>query len=314
MTSVSLVLDIGATKIAYGLVPDDSPRDVLHTGRIPTQPADSTAADQVRSALRQATQAAGSATIARVGIGAPGIISAEGTVVHAGDTMPGWAGTDLRALAAEEISAPVAIANDVRAWAYGEHKLGAGTEFPTGRVLYVSLGTGVGGALIEDSALIDGPTGSAGEISELVCADFRGLADRCENIASGNSLARYYQVLSHHPEAGLIPWTAPDPDAIDLRGVMELYSRGDDLAQRIITGNLTGLGRCLGALASGFDLTAIVLGGGVTGIGPAVTEPIEAGVRSAALAPQADLPVKLSTNLNHAPLIAAAALARDHAH
>ncbi|QGU08281.1 Glucokinase [Corynebacterium occultum] len=312
-TPWTLALDIGATKIAYGLIPDTHPLQAHHTGTVPTQPPGGDPLTQVEVAVRQALETSGIIPT-RVGVGAPGIIETPGGLVrYNGDTIPGWAGTDLGEVISRQLKVPVACHNDVRIWAYGEQLLGAGREFPTGRVLYVSLGTGVGGALISDGQLVAGPAGSGGEISELVCADFRGRADRVENIASGTSLARYYNTLRADPRVGRIPWRAPVSGEPELPEIIHRLEEGDQLAGEIIEGNLAGLGRCLGALTSAFDLSAIIIGGGVADLGALVRDPIRRGIREAALLPNREIPVLASAINKHAPLVGAAAYAREWA-
>lgn len=320
-TPAALAFDMGATKIAFGVVPEPEPTNVLAPGQVPTQPdPERFGATQAREQLATAVRAALDAVpdgfqVTRAGLGAPGVIDHAGTVTYNGQTLPGWAGTDLAELIRDTAGTPVACANDVRCWAFGEQRLGAGRDprLARGRVLYVSLGTGVGGAVVHDGELIDGPTGSAGEISELVCADFRGRADRAENIASGDSLARYYNTLTRDPEAAGIPWRTLGPGELALPEIIERMRAGDGLARRIVRGNLEGLGRTLGALVSALDLGGVVLGGGVTAIGREVTEPIAAGIHGACLAVNRDAPVLTSTLGGHAPLIAAACLARTRA-
>lgn len=308
-STATLALDIGGTKIAYGIIPDDAPQEVLAEGRVPSQPVGGNILDQVGLALSHAVSQS-PLKIQRVGIGAPGIVLApQGEIIHSGPTIPGWQGSDLGGVVEKHLDAPVACHNDVRIWAFGEHHFGAGQGY-AGRVLYVSLGTGVGGAIVDNGALLEGPTGSAGEISELVCADCRGLADRVENIASGPSLARYYEALQADPHIGQIPWTDPNLASITLPEVIARYRDGDVLAQQVIHGNLSGLGRCLGAVVSAWDLSAVVIGGGVAGIGDIIVQPIVEGLRASALRPNKHIPVLCSQLKGNAPLIAAAAYAR----
>lgn len=322
MQAATLALDIGGTKIAYGLVADGDPQTVVGEGRVRALAHTGRIGEQVALAVAAATGQATAAglDISRVGAGAPGIVRpVDGVVVHAGPTIPGWAGTDLGALIREALTSslhtvapagiPVAVHNDVRVWAWGEDHFGT-AEGIDGRVLYLSLGTGLGGAVVDKGELLGGPTGSAGEFSELLVEDCRGLADRAENVVSGPALAGYYRALAHGDTRERIQWAAESGDQITLREVMEHYYNGDPVARRVLGGNLAGFGRAVGALVSAFDLSAVVLGGGVTGIGAPITEPFTRGLRDAALAPNRDIPVLTSTLGDNAPLIAAAAYAR----
>lgn len=315
MTVATLALDIGGTKVAYGLVPDSDPGAVVGEGRVPALAHSGQIGAQIASAVELGlTEAATSGfEIRRVGAGAPGVVRPDdGVVTHAGPTIPGWAGTNVIELIAAVPgmnNVPVAVHNDVRVWARGEDHFGAAKRID-GRVLYLSLGTGLGGAVVDRGELLDGPTGSAGELSELLVEDCRGLADRAENVVSGPALAAYYRALSEGETRERIAWAAESAEQVTLRHVMERYHADDPIAVQVIEGNLAGFGRAVGGLVSAFDLSAVVLGGGVTGIGGPITKPFTRGLRQAALAPNRDIPVLTSSLGTHAPLVAAAAYAR----
>lgn len=307
----TLALDIGGTKIAYGIIADSDPYTIINEGRVPAQPPGTPITDQVALAVRQALADSPIRPV-RVGVGAPGVVLApQGKIVYSGGTIPGWSGTNLHQIIGGIIDVPLACHNDVRIWAYGEHHLGAGQQL-SGRVLYISLGTGVGGAIIDKDELLDGPTGTAGEFSELVAADFRGLADRAENIACGPSLARYYEVLKNDPQHGHIPWSNPNDATVSLRDVLAYDAAGDELARNILNGNLRGLGRSLGALVSALDLSGVVIGGGVGSIGDRILNPLREGIHSVTLTPNKNIPVLPTALTTNAPLVSAAAYARDH--
>lgn len=312
MTS-TLALDVGATKIGWGFVADKDPTQAAALGKIPTQPAGVSPQEQIKKAIQLALEESGS-TPARIGIGSPGIIKApEGLVTYNGDTIKNWAGTNLREVAKEVVDLPCAVHNDVRVWAYGELMLGAARDFQSGRVLYLSLGTGVGGAVSDNGVLLSGPTGSAGEFSELLCADFRGFADRAENIMSGNSLAAYYEEFSANPASERVQWKEWAQLALPLEKVVERMNEGDELASRIIRGNSYGLGRAVAGLVSGLDLDAVVLGGGVCQIGAAVEEPFRQAIEDFALKLNRSVAVRVTESPATAPLVGAAAFARDNA-
>ena len=280
--SVSLGIDIGGTKIAFGLIDDSAPTQLLVHERVASQ-----AGQGIHQALTEVLQRARELAaqrglcVSRIGVGSPGVVDpARGVVVSASPTIAHWPGTDLYSFVdAVFPDIPVAIHNDVRVWAFGEHRLGAGRDFPHSRVLYVSLGTGVGGAIVDNGQLLDSPQGTAGEINELLASDFRGRADRAENIASGESLARYYNELRANPQVGRIAWRERRAGEVDLAEVLRRAEVGDELASRIISGNLAGLGAALGGLARACDIAAVVLGGGVAGIGPFVREQVQRGLR-----------------------------------
>lgn len=299
MRSATLALDIGGTKIAHGLVPDDHPGEILRPGRVPSLVAERRTLSQVAEATRRSLADAAELNlrITRVGVGAPGVVR-DNDIVYNGDTIPGWAGTDVVGTIATLTGTPVACHNDVRVWAFGEHLLGAGQHLGGGRVLYLSLGTGVGGAIVDKHQLLSGPTGSAGESAHFVCADLDGHAVGCETSASGTGLTRYYNERS-----GAAPLELPE--------IIALARSGDRLATDVIEGNLAGFGRAIGALVTLLDLSAVVLGGGVGAIGDFIREPFARGLRHGSLPVNADVPVYTTTLGPTAPLVAAAAYARS---
>ena len=313
----TLCFDIGGTKIAYGIVHDDDPTHAVASGTVPAQPHDSLLAEQFDKAVGIAladAQAAG-ITPDRIGVGAPGIVCGpSGTILRSGPTVPGWQGTIVEDIIARHTNVPVACHNDVRVWAFGEHKYGAGRKM-SGRVIYLSLGTGVGGAIVTDGELVSGTTGSAGELSEPVVADLRGVAERVENTCSGNSLARYYNVLSRDPEfSEPIAWDHPaGEDDLSLPEIMERYHDGDRLAFAVVDGNLRGFGRALAGLSFALDIDGIVIGGGVGGLGEPVLGALRAGFAQWTVDSAQRLPIVASEMGKLAPLMGAAAYARAYA-
>lgn len=307
----TITLDIGGTKIAYGLIPDTQPTTVLALGRIPSQPANSTAHQQVCLALEKALAAAKTAGLepARVGIAAPGVVdTATGIVTYAGATMPGWQGTNLYDLVFKETGLPNIATNDVRAFGLGEFKHGGHSDYS--RVLFISLGTGLGGAVIDDRVLLTSPRATAGEFSELVTSDAFGYAQRAELVASGTGLTIYYNDIEegHTPAIGEIAWRELEPTDTRLEDITE----EDVHFESILKGNLTGLGQTLGAIVTAFDADAIIIGGGLASLGERVLEPIRAGLSSSALAPNKSTPVIRARLGDNSPLIGAGVLATTH--
>ena len=307
---LTLALDIGGTKIAWGLIDDNAPRTVIAHGRLPSQPPGGNTADQLEAAVVEALAASAQGTsstsekvIERVGVAAAGVIDpTTAMVARAGATMPGWEGTDIAVRIARHIDAPVFAHNDVRVWAFGEHTLCWHDEYPHPRLLYVSLGTGVGGALVINDDLATGNRGTAGEISELYCPHYGSGVARCEDVASGPGLVTtYHKAISEHDRDTAFPSTVTDP--------LELERQGDPLVTNVLDRNLHGFGQMLGTLAMGLDLDVIILGGGVAGLGEAITRRIRDGVRNHLAYSVRPCDIRDSA-VREGPLVAAALYAR----
>ncbi|WP_433221930.1 ROK family protein [Dactylosporangium sp. CS-047395] len=267
-------LDIGGTKIAAGLVSADG--RLLRSDRVPTP---RTGADTVLAAAADlATRVMAGETVAGVGVGAPGVIDrVAGTVLSATDVLPGWAGAPVRPALERRLGRPVTVDNDVRAMALGEVRAGAARGHAD--VLFVSVGTGIGGALAHHGRLRRGPHGTAGEVGHLLAGQTGPIAcgcgrtDHVEAVASGPAIA------------------AGGPDALPRAAAV--------------------LGRALAGLVTALDVDAVVIGGGVAQAGAAFLTPLERALRAEVLPPLRAIPILGAALGADAPIVGAALLAAD---
>lgn len=236
-----------------------------------------------------------------IGVGAPGVVDpVEGVVRDAGPTMPGWAGTRVAEVLSQRFPhARVAVENDVRVLGFGESLYGAGAGHA--RVLFVSIGTGVGGAIVESGTLLRSPRCTAGELRMLWACAPDGRAMRIEDLASGPGLAQAY---------------AQDCAARGeefngtLYEVMERHRAGDPLAKEVLYAHMVACGEALGGLATAIDPDVLVVGGGVGNLGEVVLAPIRHGFQQGALAPARTIPVLQARMGTSAPIVGAVELGR----
>lgn len=288
----TVAVDIGGTKIAAGIITDDQPTTVLNRKNLPT-PATAGAAAVIDAVLRtiDLVRVGSDVEITRIGVGAPGVVHS-GTVVYSGPTMTGWQGTDVAGELRAATGLPVAVHNDVRVMGLGEAHFGklAGA----GDTLFVSIGTGIGGAFIgADGTLPDSPHGTRGELAYLLGPTPDGGCAPIEQVGAGPAIAAALGADSLHP-------------------VMERYRAGDSEARKTFDSRLTCVGKALGALVNAYDVAAVVLGGGV-GTLPEALAPFAAGVRGELLPAVAQVRITQATLGTNAPLVGAAHLARKEA-
>jgi glucokinase len=100
-----------------------------------------------------------------VGLGLPGPIEAKKGIVYSLTNIPGWKNVNLRAILKNKLRLPIFIDNDAHAMAIAESRLGAAKGAKN--AVCLTLGTGVGGAIIIDRHLYYGSTNSAGEIGHI---------------------------------------------------------------------------------------------------------------------------------------------------
>ncbi len=285
-------LDIGGSKTLAGSVSRDGEiRRVLQVATAPSPAVILSAAQSLCDSLI----AGADASVVAIGIGSAGIIDTEeGRVIFANENLPGWTGTRLAEL---EIGGGLAITveNDARALAYGEAIMGAGVDYDS--LLCVTVGTGIGGALIMDGELWHGANYSAGEIGYLV-VDWQG--DRpliLDQYASGPAIERAYQAATGR--AARLP----------LRQIAQLAQAGDATATEAIVAKARRLGVVLAGCATSLNPAAVVVGGGVPQIGALWWDALEAGFCDSLPPPVAAtplLPARLGAN---AVLLGAAMLA-----
>jgi glucokinase len=223
----------------------------------------------VEDALTEAVQEiAGPRRPSAIGIAAAGFVDAQGERVRFAPHLP-WRDEGVRARLAERWSAPVVLDNDANCAARAEVVYGAVGD--AGDALVITLGTGIGGAVVLDGAVHRGYNGMAGEFGHMqVVPD--GRACECggtgcwEQYCSGNALVRY--VREHD-------------GADDLTGpaVTEAAEAGDRVARAAFESVGTWLGVGAANLVAAFDPEIVVVGGGPSIAGDLLLEPARAALR-----------------------------------
>ncbi|MBA3943888.1 MAG: ROK family protein [Herpetosiphonaceae bacterium] len=282
-----LAIDIGGTKLAAAIVHADGRISHARAAATPAR-VGATAILAAAGALGREVRETGRSDgleIAAVGVGAAGLIDRpRGVVLYATDNLVGWTGTAVADALQTIFQLPVTVDNDVNALALGEQHFGAGRGLD--HTLYVAVGTGIGGAMILNSQLWHGATFSAGEIGHLV-VDYQG-ARRCscgqrghlEAYTAGPALAaRYCELVA-------------SIEQLDLREVAARAQSGDRLAQQAIAEGGRVLGLALAGLLCTIDPQALIIGGGVSELGPEWWEPLTAALRASVLPGPRDVVIK----------------------
>jgi glucokinase len=248
-------VDIGGTKIAVGVV-DDLGR-VLSRQEAPTQTAGpwpqalALIADMLRKAALQAH-----ATIAGIGIGSTGPIDPIKGRFETLDTIPQWSGASPVDDLAREFHVSAAMENDGDAGALAEATWGAGRN--KSRLIYVTVGTGIGGGIIFDDQLYRGVDGAHPEVGHQVivangppCSC--GLCGCWEALAAGPAMVKW---MESHPEYTGGP-------GLTARRIYEHAMADDPLAARAVERETFYLAIGLANLVNLFTPDAIILGGSI---------------------------------------------------
>jgi glucokinase len=204
-----------------------------------------------------------SANIAGIGIGATAPVDAVHGRIENPYTLPGWESIPIVSALHERFSVPVCLLGDCQIAALGEAWMGAGQT--ARNMLYLTVGTGIGGAFLFNGRLYRG-LGDASEVGHHVI-DLNGPECYCgghgcfEILASGPAIAR---LAAEAPaESHLLALADGDRSRLDARLVVRAAEAGDAFAQGLVTRVGTyfghGIANCINMLAPDH----VVLGGGV---------------------------------------------------
>jgi glucokinase len=258
-------LDIGGTKVLAGVV--DSTGRVLARERRTTPGKSVQAVEDTIVDLVQMFSV--SYDIAAVGVGAAGFVDAGRASVLFSPHLA-WRNEPLRDAVMGRVRLPVLVDNDANAAALAECRFGAGVGHRW--VLCVTLGTGIGGALVIDNRVFRGANGMAGEFGhiQVVPGGHRcecGNRGCWEQYASGNALVRDARelILADSPVAhNLDALVSGDVSALTGPLITQAARDGDPLAIELIDDVGTWLGVGLAGMAAAFDPSCIIVGGGVS--------------------------------------------------
>lgn len=272
--TAAIGIDIGGTKVAAGVV-DEAGR-VEATLRRPTPGHEP--ARVVDLIVELVSELAAAHEVAAVGIGAAGLVDVERATVRFAANLA-WRDEPLRSDVAARMSLPVVIENDANAAAWGEYRFGAGEQQPD--VVVLTIGTGIGGAIILDGRLHRGRFGAAGEPGHLrVVPD--GLRCGCgndgclEQYSSGTALVRAARELAVAGDPGacrMLELAGGDASKIDGPVVTQAAREGDPAAVGCFDVIGRWLGQGLADLAAILDPGRFVIGGGVAEAGELLLAP-----------------------------------------
>ncbi len=252
----------------------------------------------------------------RIGVGSPGPLDPYRGIVLDTPNLSGLVDFPLRDRLHERYSCPVAMGNDANLAALGELSYGAGRG--ARNLLYLTIGTGIGGAVISEGHLLLGKRGLGAELGHM---DAHADGARCgcgqyghlEAIASGPAIARAARQRLQSGEPSSLLHLPGSPESVTTRDVGRAALQGDPLARSVLEDAGLAIGRHLASLVHAFDPEMIVLGGGVSMIGPLFFEPIERALRQHVMHPAYLEGLRLAPAElgDDAGLIGAMILARD---
>lgn len=260
-------IDLGGTNVKYALIDNEG---VFHfDGILPSMAEVSAEAvtGQLAEAVSQVKKVAAlnGIDLKGVGIGTPGIVDETGRVVVGGaENIRGWENIAL-ADRLEEISGlPVRMGNDANLMGIGETVFGAGRG--ASDVVFITVGTGIGGAVVIGGKLFAGYAGRGTELGHVpLIADGEkcacGSVGCLEHYASASALVRRFcdRMKRESP--------AFDPGNVDGKYIVGLYRQGDAVAVESLDEHCDFLGHGIAGFINIFSPQKVVIGGGLSQAG-----------------------------------------------
>lgn len=305
-------IDIGGTKIAGALV-DDSGR-IVREARVPTPAADGD--DIIEAVVALVNELVDGVEAIGVGVAAAGFIDAQqSTIIYAPNIS--WRNEPLKAKLDAKLPIPVVIENDANAAGWAEFKFGAGRG--TKHMAMLTIGTGVGGAVITDSKLVRGGFGIGGELGHIRVVP-NGLLCGCgargclEQYGSGTALLRSARELANAgtDEGYLLRQLRSEAGELTGEQVYEAILQADPGALRLLADLGTWLGAAIASLTAVLDPELVVIGGGVSAAGDLLLDPIRVAYLEnlPARGYRPELVIKTADFVNDAGVVGAADLVR----
>ncbi|WP_054199978.1 ROK family protein [Clostridium baratii] len=236
-------IDIGGTSIKYGLINEEGliiKNDLIDTEAYKGGPH---IIEKVKNIVREFLN---EYTLSGICISTAGMVCPiKGEIIYSGKAIPNYKGTKIKEILEEEFNIRCEVENDVNCAALGELWKGSGKEVKS--MACLTIGTGIGGAIILDKNIVHGFSNSAGEIGYMIVN-----GEKIQDIASTTALVKKVA-----KRKGILP------KDIDGRYILNGYENGDEICKEEVE-NLTDI------LAIGitnisylFNPETVVLGGGI---------------------------------------------------
>jgi glucokinase len=271
MKQSAIGIDLGGTNLKGVVMTRDGTQ--RHLSRTPTE-ADKGGRRVLENILglveTLVAKAGGTDDIVGVGIGTPGFVDGDGTILGGAENIPGWKGLNAFRPIRKRTGLPVTAGNDVTVTALAEARFGAARD--VANMVCLALGTGIGGGIIIDGRVYKGTHGMAGELGHLV-VETNGLPCTCggngcvEQYASATGIVRNAIIA-----AAKTPLSDPTdfvravldaPRRVTSKMVYEYVDMGDPVAVQVHELACEMLARAGGMILNAFAPDMLVLGGGV---------------------------------------------------
>ena len=275
MNKYYLGIDLGGTTVKLGIFTTDGV--LVDKWEIPThaENAGSRILSDIAKSIESKTVELNidSSQLIGAGLGVPGAVE-DDSIVAPCVNLNGWGG-NVAGMLSNLCGIPVKAVNDANAAALGEMWQGSGKGFQN--VVFVTLGTGVGGGIIVDGKLLRGTHGVGGEIGHVKVSTDETQPCGCGKLGC---LEQYASATGIVREANRLLSESDDPSSlcdcsrVTAKDVFDAAKNGDALALQVVEFFGEKLGRALASISCVCDPDVFVIGGGVSRAGQIILDAI----------------------------------------
>jgi len=249
-------IDLGGTSIKYGLVGQN--KKVYWNSKKPTkaQTSSQEVIDNILRAIIETTNQAKQLNfrVKSIGIGTPGLVKDNKTIIGGAYNIADWINIPLGNIVSEKMKLPVFVGNDADMMGIGEFAASQSASDDT--VLFITLGTGIGGAIFIKGEIFTGHYGFGGELGVFPML-MNGEVVKWEDIASTSAMVNFYKKQCHNDIK----------DKVNGKFITKKYFEQEPLALQIIEKSSEYIALGLAGYINALNPKKVVIGGGISGAG-----------------------------------------------
>lgn len=256
----AIALDLGGTFVKYAIISNSG--EILFQGKLPIG-GEATREDTlevIKNSIQQVIDEASkrSVEVKGIGIGTPGIVD-KGVVLGGADNLDRWYDVDLGKIYSEMFNLPVFVDNDANVMGLGEVMFGAAKDSTD--VVFFTVGTGIGGAIVINGQLYGGYKNRGGELGHVTIMH-DGIDCNCGGRGCLEAYASTSALIQQYAQR-----TRKDPETIDGRYIIQKFKENEPQAVDCLKNHTDYLGHGIAGFINTFAPQKVVIGGGISEAG-----------------------------------------------
>ncbi|MCT4647944.1 MAG: ROK family protein [Carboxylicivirga sp.] len=302
-------IDLGGTNIKYALVAEDG--SIHNESLKPTQANEGrdVVINNIAVCCEELIEyaAAQDLEVSGIGLGTPGIID-NGLVLGGAENLPEWESLPLGGLLSRRLNKPVFVENDANMMGLAEVRFGAADNVDD--AVFLTIGTGVGGAMVLNGELYGGHRNRGAELGH-VMVDPNGETCECGAVGCLEAHASVTALIRDYKQA-LVDDCKAIPEVVDGKYIVQNYKKGEAIAHKILCRHFDYLAMGVAGFVNVFSPQKVIIGGGLSEAGDFYIEEIKKRALKLAMKETSVFTQVVKATLgNKAGFIGAAALVFD---